>query len=62
MTSYYDRYECRCEDGYSGQHCELELDECDSDPCLNGAFCVDFPSRFRCECNDGFVGDLCETG
>ena len=34
-------YTCECADGYEGRDCELNrTDECDPDPCENGAICV----------------------
>ena len=35
-------------------------DECDPDPCQNGASCVDDIGSYRCECADGFTGLNCE--
>ena len=29
-------YVCSCQPGYQGQHCEEEIDECLSSPCVNG--------------------------
>ena len=40
----------------------LDIDECASRPCQNGANCVDLVNAFECECEDGFTGDLCEVG
>ena len=34
-------YTCECKSGWSGQRCDVEIDECSSDPCLNEAQCVD---------------------
>ena len=39
----------------------LELNECASNPCINGA-CVGEVDGFTCECCAGFTGELCETG
>lgn len=39
-----------------------ETDECASDPCQNGATCVDGVAGFTCDCTEGFEGDLCGLG
>lgn len=41
--------------------CDQDVDECASDPCLNGGLCRDSPDAFRCLCDAGFAGDRCET-
>jgi hypothetical protein len=35
------RYECVCVPGTAGRNCEININECDSNPCKNG------------NCNDG---------
>ncbi|KAJ7409953.1 hypothetical protein WISP_01844 [Willisornis vidua] len=44
-----------------GHNCEIEVDECLSDPCHNGATCVDHLNAFSCICQDGFEGKTCEA-
>ena len=39
-----------------------DIDECESDPCQNGATCIDQENGFECQCADGYEGDLCEIG
>lgn len=39
--------------GFSGQYCEIELNECDSAPCLNGAVCQNDVNRYDCFCPEG---------
>lgn len=34
-------YICRCRDGYAGQWCSINIDECAGHNCQNGATCVD---------------------
>ncbi len=34
--------------GYSGSHCEIDIDECQSNPCANGGTCYDKPNGFKC--------------
>ncbi|MGH0170541.1 UNVERIFIED_CONTAM: hypothetical protein FKN15_063146 [Acipenser sinensis] len=41
-------------------NCEIEVDECLSDPCQNGATCSDELDAFGCLCPDGIEGVECE--
>ncbi|KAF6718827.1 crumbs-like protein 1 [Oryzias melastigma] len=52
---------CSCKPGYTGVRCEAEIDECSSNPCLNGATCQDRFNHFKCVCVPGFSGRLCEN-
>nr|XP_002121384.2 fibropellin-1-like isoform X1 [Ciona intestinalis] len=54
-------FECICRDGFTGVTCQTEIDECDSDPCLNGGICVDYVNSFECACAVGWEGVLCES-
>lgn len=33
-------YICQCVDGYEGENCETEINECDPNPCQNGGTCT----------------------
>ncbi len=33
-------FRCRCRQGFTGPRCEINIDECSSNPCLHG-FCYD---------------------
>lgn len=46
--------------GYTGQNCELELNECQSHPCQNGGTCIDLVGHYICSCPPGTLGVLCE--
>lgn len=39
--------------GFSGEMCQIDIDECSSTPCLNGAKCIDRPNGYDCECAEG---------
>ncbi|XP_074862686.1 aggrecan core protein [Carettochelys insculpta] len=51
---------CLCPPGYMGDHCAIDIDECHSSPCLNGATCTDGIDSFKCLCLPSYGGDLCE--
>uniref|UniRef100_A0A8C4EGK4 Sushi, von Willebrand factor type A, EGF and pentraxin domain-containing protein 1 n=1 Tax=Dicentrarchus labrax TaxID=13489 RepID=A0A8C4EGK4_DICLA len=53
---------CQCVEGYRGRLCEVDVDECDPNPCINGASCLDGLGSFTCRCLPGFNGTRCETG
>lgn len=52
---------CECPQGFAGDRCEINSDDCVSSPCLNGGTCQDLVGDFRCQCVPGFIGHLCET-
>ena len=37
-----------------------EIDECESNPCVNGGSCVDGIGSYSCICPTGYEGDQCE--
>ena len=39
-----------------------DINECHSDPCMNGATCEDGVFLYTCSCVDGYIGTHCETG
>ena len=43
-----------------GYQCEMNIDDCASDPCKNGGQCVDGVAEYECRCKPGFQGFTCE--
>merc|ERR1719219_2512706 len=55
-------FTCHCEQGWTGDNCELDVDECaaDTPACLNGGVCTHTEGGFTCECTAQWQGDYCE--
>lgn len=55
-------YTCQCPTGITGSKCEIDIDECQSQPCLNGGTCLQ-PSvgLYQCSCTAQYTGLRCET-
>jgi len=51
---------CLCPEGFEGQFCEIDIDDCDPDPCQNGGICEDYPGYYECTCPELTTGDNCE--
>ena len=45
--------------GFSGDLCNFEYNECDSNPCINGGQCIDHIGGFSCQCSKGYQGKRC---
>ena len=46
---------------FVGNECQINIDECESDPCENGATCLDGIAEYTCVCRLGYEGTNCET-
>ena len=45
---------------FTGVKCEVNMDDCSYQLCLNAGTCTDDVSGFSCLCQSGFSGDTCE--
>lgn len=52
---------CTCTAGWTGPDCSEDINECESEPCLNGATCFESvkPGQFVCICPPFYTGDFC---
>ncbi len=45
-------------DGYL---CQLNVDDCMVDSCLNNGTCIDEVKNFKCECHEAYEGEFTDS-
>ncbi|XP_053380920.1 uncharacterized protein LOC128549009 isoform X2 [Mercenaria mercenaria] len=53
-----DGFECICQNGITGDLCDIPPDYCLDNQCANGE-CVSGNDTYRCDCKDGYTGAFC---
>uniref|UniRef100_A0AAR2JH80 EGF like repeats and discoidin domains 3 n=1 Tax=Pygocentrus nattereri TaxID=42514 RepID=A0AAR2JH80_PYGNA len=53
-------YLCKCPSGFSGVHCQHNINECENKPCKNGGICTDLTANYSCECSGEYMGRKCQ--
>ncbi|XP_036327522.1 protein crumbs isoform X3 [Rhagoletis pomonella] len=54
-------YECVCVPGIMGKNCEININECETNPCGKHGTCNDGIGTYTCECDPGFEGRHCDV-
>jgi len=57
-------YTCECQEGWNGDNCEKDIDECAPNgglgPCKNSATCSNTKGSYTCNCASGWKGTNCD--
>ncbi|KAI4890426.1 hypothetical protein NFI96_010812 [Prochilodus magdalenae] len=53
-------YLCNCPPGFSGIHCQHNINECEINPCKNGGICTDLTANYSCKCSGEYMGRNCQ--
>ncbi|XP_070771173.1 protein HEG [Enoplosus armatus] len=54
VSSEGHQFTCHCQQAWTGQTCDQDMNECERDPCPVGSRCVNTRGSFTCECPLGF--------
>jgi hypothetical protein len=47
---------CICADGFEGENCEVNVDDCEDNDCENNSTCVDGVNNYTCLCPPEYTG------
>lgn len=47
---------CTCADGFEGENCEVNVDDCEDNDCENNSTCVDGINNYTCLCPPEYTG------
>lgn len=57
-TNRYE-YSCSCLNGFVGDRCEINKDDCIDNKCPSAMICVDLINDYACRCPPGLTGVNC---
>uniref|UniRef100_A0AAY4CF30 Milk fat globule-EGF factor 8 protein n=1 Tax=Denticeps clupeoides TaxID=299321 RepID=A0AAY4CF30_9TELE len=56
----FSEYVCKCQPGFEGPHCQINVNDCMGQPCKNGGVCRDLDGDYACQCQSPYVGKQCQ--
>jgi len=60
-TIAYPDNTCDCPPGMTGPQCEVIINFCNPEPCMNSGNCSSLINGYSCLCTPDFTGNTCET-
>ena len=61
MKNSFYYIQLQCADGFEGKNCQVDINECEIQPCANNASCMDMINGFKCICEPGWTGTTCKV-
>ena len=52
-------YDYLCADGFTSTNCTVNINDCDTNPCMNSGICVDLINDYICQCISGYARKNC---
>lgn len=49
-------FRCKCNNGFQGDRCETNIDDCKGHACMNNGSCIDLVEGYTCQCGPGYTG------
>ena len=49
-------FRCVCPEGFEGDECEINIDDCEDNDCENNSTCVDGINNYTCMCSPEYSG------
>ncbi|XP_071152184.1 uncharacterized protein [Mytilus edulis] len=62
IESFDINYNCICASGWTGIHCEENINECISSPCQDPFVCYDYINYYKCACPEDYPNCCCGHG
>lgn len=50
-------FRCVCPEGFEGDSCEINIDDCEDNDCENNSTCVDGINNYTCMCSPEYTGN-----
>lgn len=51
-------FRCVCPEGFEGDECEINIDDCEDNDCENNSTCVDGINNYTCMCSPEYTGTI----
>ena len=55
-----DEFTCKCKQGWTGNLCDENIDDCANNSCVYHSECIDGIANYTCICKPGYTGRFCE--